>query len=484
MRRSEEERIESNSTLSDTKSDKQSVVPKDKLDPSTQVFDKKYGDQDVHYVDPPVKTSAWFTKPYALNYKINGEIYRTKGPQRSAGKLELFLDLVYVGIGSTLAQSALKEPNGFSFMKYVILFIPAITVWSDLKDFMNYYYNDDLVQKIYVCWIELLLIVYDNNCEKVELNRTALITTVISYFLARITLALMLWFYSIWVKQHRVQMRIYATGLIITSSCWFFILLIKSIKGQCIFCLFMFLIEHTTFLININPWINAQLGLKYTSALNIEHEDARFQAFYSICIGQFVTTTVMQTPLSIGWNLKLHKGFSLLLIAFVFYGVYTHRDGCLKAVHALKRNALCGYMYLYFHIILIASMLLAGNAGATLATYESIYISSPQEKATLLFYHGGILCILGCLTILPLLDKNLDDRKEHKIPRFGRVGLRIPIGLLILGLSWADKSLSILQMMWMDCAFLIILFIYEFTVMNPLNFKIPVDGKFVSVQQT
>jgi len=470
------------SFITDEEDQKRSLVDKDRLNPSTENFKQKYGEIDVEFIDQPPK-SPWFTKPYALNFFYNGKLFRVRGLQRSAGKLELFLDLVYVGIVSTLASTALKKPNAISFVKFVLLYIPAITIWSDLKDFMNYYYNDDLLQKIFVCWTELLLIVYGNNCEFIDTSNKALLTSVISYFLSRFSLAIMLIFYSFFIKQHRSQMRLYSTSLIITSSLWFLILLIEKNWGKCIFASLLFFLEHSSFLLNVNPWFNSKLGLKYTSALNIEHEDARFQGFYIISIGQFLTTTVLKNPLSTGWNPKLQKGFSLLFDAFVFLGLYSHKDGCLKAIHALRRNAITGALYMYCHIIVIASMLLAGNAGITLASdIDTKYLES-NKIGILIYFHGGILCALTSLTLLSLLDKDLDEKHQHKVNRIGRVGGRIPIGLLMLGLTWAYQKLTIMTILWLDTLFLMLLFLYEFIVMNPLNFKIQSDVLLLKVQQ-
>ena len=36
---------------------------------------------------------------------------------------------------------------------YVLLFVPAWVVWADIKDFTNYYYTEDLSQKVYIIWI-------------------------------------------------------------------------------------------------------------------------------------------------------------------------------------------------------------------------------------------------------------------------------------------------------------------------------------------
>lgn len=76
-------------------------------------FIKKYGDITFQYIDKPAD-SFWWVKPHALNYFKDGVLYRTKG-ERTSGKIELFLDLLYVGIVSNLASSATEEASAGSF---------------------------------------------------------------------------------------------------------------------------------------------------------------------------------------------------------------------------------------------------------------------------------------------------------------------------------------------------------------------------------
>lgn len=457
----------------------------EEVDPELEAFFKKYGEIKISYINPPPR-SPWFTRPYALNYFHKGTLFRTRH-ERTSGKLELFLDLVYVGIAANLASNAVSGADGVSFLKFLLVFIPPWTIWSDLKDFMNYYFNDDVIQRCYVVWILALLITYDNNCEFVDdlEDNTAILTCVVCYFLARITLSGLLWFYSLYIHEHRVQMRLYGTSLIITSSVWFFILLIKSNWGKCIFAAIMFILEQSIFCLSVHPWFKKKLGLEYSTALNIEHEDERFQGFVIIAIGEFLYSLVADSPLRYGWNSKLAKGFALLIDSFIFLGIYLHKDGCLKATHALRRSAFTAILYIYLHFPLIASLLIVGDAGVDLSKITNDHIEGDEELGVLLFFHVGILVALTSLTLLALLDQDRDDSSDHYVPRNGRIALRIPIGILIFGLTWAHDKLTIVQILWMDCVFLIVLYVYEFTVMNPLNFNIKIRNMgLVNVQET
>lgn len=428
-------------------------------------FVKKYGDIKVAYINPP-KLNPWFTTPYALNYFEDGVLYRTKH-ERTSGKLELFLDLIYVGIASNIASSAVERSTGLSFLKYFLVFIPPWTVWHDLKEFMNYYFNDDLLQNIYTLWILFLIIIYGNNCEYLDKEHNALLTCVVVYFLARVTTALMLAFYSLYIPQHRMQMRFYSACIIVVSSCWFLILLIHTNWGRCIFAGCFFFLENFVFVVSVHPFFKKYLSKKSSTALNIEHEDERYHAFLIIAIGEFLFSLVAKSPLEMGWNDKLAKGLAVLIIAFVFFNLYAHKDGSKRATHALRRSATTATLFMYTHFPIIASLLIVGDSGADLAKNEELYLPD-EERGVLLFFHCGMLIALSAMTLLALLDRE-EERSDTGVNRYLRIGLRIPFGCIMLGLSWANNHLTLKGIMWIDCMLFIILFFYEMGTMYPIR---------------
>lgn len=436
-------------------------------DPEMQEFVNKYGDIQFEFIDAPPQ-NPWFTRPYALNYFHNGKLFRTRH-ERTSGRLELFLDLVYVGIAANLASAAIEEHTGASLGKYVLVFIPAWTIWADLKDFMNYYFNDDIIQRVFVLWILMLLVVYDNNCLFVDdlENRTPLLTSIVAYFLARASTGIIIVVYSFFIPEHRLQMRVFGLGAIIFGACWFFILLIHSIWGMVVFASLLLFIEQVHFCCNVHPWVKKNvMKLTHSTALNIEHEEERFHAFYIIALGEFLYSIVAGSPLRSGWNTNLAKGISVLVTAFMFMGIYASKDGSFKATHALRRSATTAMVFIYAHFVAIASLLIVGDAGAHLSEYEEKYLEE-EDFGVLMFFHGGILIALGALTALSYADRDETPVGIHPVPKWARVGFRVPVGCLILGISWAYKSLTIVKIMWLDALFMILLTAYEFAVMNP-----------------
>lgn len=435
-------------------------------DEEADEFIRKYGVIKYTFIEPPAQ-NPWFTKPYALNYFHDGTLYRTKH-ERTSGKLELFLDLVYVGIVSNLALSAVKEHSVGSIIKYILLFLPVYNIWNDVKEMMNYYFNDDLIQRAFVIIEVILLVIYNNNCEFITdpygivLGYDSLLTSVLCYVFGRLLFAGLLVFYSLYIKEHRLQMRLFSASLLSTSILWLFTLLISSEKLLCFYAATLLILEQLFFCVSVHPTFKKYLGLKYSTALNIEHEEERFNAFYTIAIGEFLYGLCAESPLKYGMNNKLWKGISLLIISFIFLGFYAQKDGVLKATHALRRSATTAMVYIYSHLVLIGTMLIIGDAGVDLVKMGE-YLEE-EESGVLMFFHCGILVALISLLGIAYSDEDLQPSKS--INRYWRTILRVPIGLLICAQTYRYKDTPIISILWADCFLLLLTFAYEFTVIN------------------
>lgn len=125
--------------------------------------------------------------------------------------------------------------------------------------------------------------------------------------------------------------------------------------------------------------------------------------------------------------------------------------------------------WIYSHIPLIASLVLSADAGGELLARESIYGETEEGEADLyalsLFFTGGVCVSMIMIGILGLLDKSRDPPDLHIIPKFWRVIGRIPIGIIILCLSFAKMNITL--MMGMTSMLLFIVLVYESIVSVP-----------------
>ncbi|ANZ76844.1 BA75_04179T0 [Komagataella pastoris] len=435
-------------------------------------FVRKYGDINFKYIRKP-KGSVWFIRPHALNFFKDGVLYRTK-EERTSGKTELFLDLMYVGIIANLAGAACEEATIGALLKYALLFIPAWVVWSDIKDFTNYYYNEDLSQKLYILWILVLLTLFANSNGELLDGPKGAAFTIVPYILCRLSLAFSLWFYSYFIPQHRVQMRIYADTIFFTSALWVPVIFVST-KSKIILAVVIIILEQLLFCICYHPATKRALKLRMSTALNIEHEVERFGVFVTIAIGEFLYKVVAEGPLGAGFSSKFVRGILLLLTAYDLFWIYQNGSTSTKATHALRRNGWTAISWIYFHLPLVGGLVLAADAGGDIAASdlasfpEQLWSASEDEEKKLfvlsLFFTGGLCVVLICIAVLGMLDLPHDPPEMHIVSRFWRVVWRIPAGILIFLLSFAGLDYTVL--MGAVTGVLTALLIYESIVLTP-----------------
>ncbi|CAK7909463.1 hypothetical protein CAAN1_24S01178 [[Candida] anglica] len=462
-------------------------------------FIKKYGDIQFQYIKRP-REAVWFIRPHALNYFKDGVLYRTKG-ERASAKTELFLDLMYVGIIANLAGEASEHASGLALLKYALFFIPAWTVWADIKDFTNYYYNEDLSQKIYIFWILALLTLYVNSHADTLDGVGNAAMTIVPYMLCRLSLAVSLIIYSFYIPQHRPQMRLYAGFIFFTCCLWIPVIFIST-RAKIGLSIFVMVLENILFVIAYHPTTKKLMKLRMSTALNIEHEVERFSTFVTIAIGEFLYKTVASGPLGAGFSDKFARGIFLIIIAYVLFWIYNNGSTSKRATHALRRSGVTACLWIYAHLPLVASLVLAADAGGEITALDITSLKKPHHESeageseagagaevahhlvkflikraseaeaeepnmyALSFFFTGSLCVaLIMLAILGLLDDPKDEQGVFIIPRFWRVIMRVPIGIIILCLSFAELNSTLL--MGITSALLCVLLVFESVTSTP-----------------
>lgn len=441
-------------------------------------FVRKYGEINFQYIKRP-KPAIWFVRPHALNYFKDGVLYRTKG-ERTSGKTELFLDLMYVGIIANVAGEASERALWASFLQYVLFFIPYWTVWADIKDFTNYYYSEDLSQKTYILWILILLTLSVNSHTAVLEGSHGAALTVVPYILCRLSLAVSLLVYSFFIMEHRQQMRLYFVFLICTCCLWIPVIFISTrakvaVSFIAIFC------EQATFCIVFHPRTKRYMKLTMSTALNIEHEVERLASFVTIAIGEFLYKVVASLPLGIGFTAAFGRGCFLLITAYNLFWLYFNGGTTAKAVHPLRHSAFRAITWIYVHLPLVGAIVLAADAGGDLLLRDLVYHEESSEeehslhiretedepnlRALSFFFTGGIFVSLVCICVIGLLDDCKDEANTFRVPKFWRIIWRIPAGVLIVCLSLPNLNITLL--MGLVALITAVLLVYESIVSTP-----------------
>lgn len=69
-----------------------------------------------------------------------------------------------------ISDAAAEQPTGLGLAKYVLTFCPAYAIWSDVREVVNQFGTDDVMERTYILWIMMLLVGYSNNASSIEIN--------------------------------------------------------------------------------------------------------------------------------------------------------------------------------------------------------------------------------------------------------------------------------------------------------------------------
>ncbi|OAA58171.1 low temperature requirement protein A [Cordyceps fumosorosea ARSEF 2679] len=394
-------------------------------------------------------------RPKALQWFCDGELQKDSDEERQAGRFELFLDLLYVAIVANLSDELSEHPDGAHVAKYILTFTPAWHVWADLREIMNSYYTDDLVQRLTVLWIMALLVLFANNANHVDSDLGAVRTAAGAYVAARATAMLVFLVSSFASVAHRVQARIMASfmfvGLLITVPLF---LSSVSIEAKAAVVAVLIVYQECTWSLTLSPWLKRRLRLRYSTAVDMAHEVDRMAAFFIIVLGEFVYVVVVGDPAGIGLTAGYGKAVCALVVAFCLNWVYVSGDGSLRATHPIRRSAWTAFGFFLLHLPMAASFLIAGHvAGVSVAEEE-------LEGGQRWLLGAGLGIGMLCLWVYGMLYK-AEERHDLILPRNLRIGMRLVVAIILIIIPVTHGHFNATQFMVLIMALIAFLTIWE-----------------------
>ncbi|OQV04237.1 hypothetical protein CLAIMM_09149 [Cladophialophora immunda] len=384
--------------------------------------------------DNVVASRYLIKRPKALQWFHNGTLERESEEERQAGRFELFLDLLYVALVANFAEDLAEHPSGAGLVKYLLIFAPAWHIWSDLREIMNSYYNDDLVQRGVILWVMALMVLYGNNARLVAEDIGAMRTVVGAFMTARLTVAGVYLISSFASFQHRTQARVMAgfifVGLLIWIPLYFESV---SLRAKIAVAVVGIVYHEVTWVITFGTWIKRHLKLEYSTAVDINHEIDRLAAFYIIVLGEYLYSIVVGDPAAIGLNMGLLKAVWTLIIAFCLNWLYVNGDGSLNSVHPIRRSVTTAFTFFTLHMPLAASLLVGGHICAVSAGQEDL------DSGERWLMGGGLGVGMLCLWILAMLF-HVQDSCELIMPKTPRVGMRLVVAIILVLLPLVDEE--------------------------------------------
>lgn len=356
---------------------------------------------------------------------------------------------------ANLSDELSEHPNGVHVAKYILTFTPAWHIWVDLREIMNSYYTDDMIQRLVILWVMALLVLFANNANFVDDDIGAMRTAAGAYVAARFTTMLVFLISSFASYAHQMQARIMAgfmfIGLLITIPLFSENV---SIGGKAAVVAVMIVYQEFTWSLTLSPWLKRRLKLRYSTAVDIAHEIDRMAAFFIIILGEFVYIVIVGNPAGIGITSGYGKAVCTLVIAFCLNWIYVSGDGSLEATHPIRRSAWTAFGFFLLHLPMSAAFLIAGHVSAM-----SVKVHEFEEGQRWLL-GGGLGIGLFCLWVYGMIYK-AEERHKLMMTKNLRIGMRLVIAIILIIIPVTHEHFNALQFMILVMGLIAFLTIWE-----------------------
>lgn len=368
-----------------------------------------------------------FRRPRPLQY-FRGNVLVRSEEERGSGRLELFFDLIFVGIIAVLAQSAVADPTGSGFVRYLITYTAAFLVWNWMRETFDAFYKDDLSQRILVLFVMACLVLYGNNAPDVQKDLSqspARAIAIASYLIAEAAIFGTWFLYSFYIKAFRIQIRALILVWIISTALLIGAIFVNVRAAIALSVVAMVLIWWS-WIFFYSPFFKRLMKLRYSSAVAIDHEIERYQDFFTIVMGEFVYSLFDGQPAGIGFHTKAGKAIMALMIAFSFQLMYMNGGWSKRITHPFRKSVWNATAFLSLHLPLVSALTLCGDALADFIKEDKVP-SGVRWLACESFAVGMII-----LWILAILEHERDTKGELWLPRWARLLPRLCTGIIVI----------------------------------------------------
>lgn len=371
----------------------------------------------------------------------------------------------------------------------MLVFLPSWRIWNAMREFLNNYYMEDMIQRMFTFWILVLSVFYGNQLaylpEDIDSVKVWCIST---YLIILGSFLLIEEGYSIFIPWLRklvlvqVLIRIPGVGLWIAGIYLNGPRAIGPIVAAILW-------EYACPMLLDSPLADRLTPGDYKKALDVTHFSTRMANFFIIVLGEGVLQLIKDGPLGRGLNGTTGTMTWVLLIYFNFSFLYFFRDGSRTYLPAVRRKGWKFLIFIAWHIPLFASLLTFVAAVMFILRHQNEQNYSQQqlksqpeltpEQVTSYTYNAVWTCASSLSIIvlsmlgLALLDKPLDKPGTLRVDnRYVRMGGRVVYILIILCLP-IKKNINPALFLGIAGAGLVLLTIYEW------NSSLEVGGGFI-----
>ncbi|KAJ3053909.1 hypothetical protein HK097_003099 [Rhizophlyctis rosea] len=404
----------------------------------------------------------FWEKPRVRQYLHNLTTLHREESERKTTWLELFFDLLFVGLVAIVGHHYVEHPSSAALGQYILLFLMSFRTWMDMLVFYDSFASNDVVQKIFVVWIMALLVGLGVN-----ITYGATITHVqhtIFYLLTRLSFSATYLVYILHFPHFRASFIGMAAGFFISLPFWIAALVVDEhvrLPLMWIGVLIDVFTSHVAIL--LERYIKAWPKPEYRLAVNIEHLTERYGLFLIIVIGEVVIALFFPSE-SANPTLPLLKAIFGLLLALNLSWIYFDADGSRQALHAMRRSAWAGLLWGLMHIPVFCALVLAGSSmGFVVRASDEVHheeaagghgevsahlvaraakaleMGEPLSKPLFRTFFGALSMTLLGMSILGACHKSPDNMRIRK---WFRTGLRVLVAIFFAALAGVGEGLS------------------------------------------
>ncbi|KAE8451011.1 hypothetical protein EG329_005451 [Mollisiaceae sp. DMI_Dod_QoI] len=381
----------------------------------------------------------------------------TDNPAKQLSRLDLFIDLIWVGIianlSATFSEQAFTE-SGVSIrdtvLEFILLFLPIWRVWDHLRSFCINHFDDDLFQRNFVVWILILAVVFGINAPYafVLYGGNSLKLLIGIYLAAQASFIGAYAVQAIFIPflRRQVLFRLCATS--ISTGLWIAAIFVPY-PGKIGLIFGATFAEYPVDVFLRSPRADRHLTPGWKLIPDIDHYAERHEGFYIIILGEGVFRLIEGSPSGLG----LHQGTTTIITALLMYyalhWLYFNGDSSKKFVHALRRTWWKPVLWQFFHVVMFASLLIVATstlflvehrsdpkvATDTVAAREETDEAENKPDAILNALWSASISLavaLLSMTLIALLNRPLDPPKTLLVNnRYVRLAPRLPVIITI-----------------------------------------------------
>ncbi|UKZ59020.1 uncharacterized protein TrAtP1_000340 [Trichoderma atroviride] len=435
---------------------------------------EKVGEQRNQDGDRHGETTKLFKRPVIRQWFHQGLMWRAS-EQTEVMAIELFLDLVYVGIIHSNGEHMAEEATGYELLRFVITFVMAWKIWTDITLTLSWFETDDVVTRLEILFCISCLIGFTTNTTHIFVDDPAHNTYVqlVSFYLAaQIFTAVFYGIAAYLLPMIKGVMISQIVSIIVPTALWIASIHVDmpSRLGFIMPALFLDMYGHIAFFTLLRfkqnhapegkwkEWFDRMF--EFYPAISIEHRVERMNAFVSLVFGYSVVAILFQNQGGYDINAFLGKAILGLMQAFTFNWIYFDIDGRNINLHAIRRSPISAGLWGFSHLPFVMGYIVATSAlsrlvlatdvpGTDLNQLAEPYRDSAEDhfnSGVRFFYCHGLAIALLCMAAISFSHEH-KKQPTLRLNKNLRLANRIAVCIIMffLPLATSLQSLSLIS---------------------------------------